>query len=150
MDLGIDRQALVPVVQQIISAVAQWIRKSGASPGTRLPSIRQLALDNLLSQSSVIEAFERMVAQGLLASKVSKLLLLWRCLLRRWVSKVGKLLLLWRCLRLPKVGKIILLLSNRGYRPSQQRALSTVPQAGRHSRRKRQLSRSSQPHFYKY
>ncbi|TFY92171.1 PLP-dependent aminotransferase family protein [Pseudomonas kairouanensis] len=69
MDLGIDRQALVPVVQQIVSAVAEWIRKSGVSPGTRLPSIRQLALDNLLSQSSVIEAFERMVAQGLLASK---------------------------------------------------------------------------------
>ncbi|AKS05475.1 PLP-dependent aminotransferase family protein [Pseudomonas trivialis] len=69
MDLGIDRQALVPVVQQIISAVAQWIRNSGASPGTRLPSIRQVALDNLLSQSSVIEAFERMVAQGLLVSK---------------------------------------------------------------------------------
>ncbi|PRA27330.1 aminotransferase-like domain-containing protein [Pseudomonas poae] len=69
MDLGIDRQALVPVVQQIVSAVAQWIRNSGASPGTRLPSIRQLALDNLLSQSSVIEAFDRMVAQGVLASK---------------------------------------------------------------------------------
>ncbi|MGB3127704.1 MAG: PLP-dependent aminotransferase family protein [Pseudomonas sp.] len=69
MDLGIDRQALVPVVQQIVSAVAQWIRASGAGPGTRLPSIRQLALDNLLSQSSVIEAFERMVAQGVLASK---------------------------------------------------------------------------------
>jgi len=69
MDLGIDRQALVPVVQQIVSAVAEWIRKSGVSPGTRLPSIRQLALDNLLSQSSVIEAFERMVAQGLLASR---------------------------------------------------------------------------------
>ena len=69
MDLGIDRQALVPVVQQIVSAVAQWIRNSGASPGTRLPSIRQLALDNLLSQSSVLEAFERMVAQGLLEAK---------------------------------------------------------------------------------
>lgn len=69
MDLGIDRQALVPVVQQIVSAVAQWIRTSGASPGTRLPSIRQLALDNLLSQSSVIEAFERMVAQGVLVAK---------------------------------------------------------------------------------
>ncbi|KMT53149.1 aminotransferase-like domain-containing protein [Pseudomonas fildesensis] len=69
MDLGIDRQALVPVVQQIVSAVAEWIRKSGVSPGTRLPSVRQLALDNLLSQSSVIEAFERMEAQGLLASK---------------------------------------------------------------------------------
>lgn len=69
MDLGIDRQAQVPVVQQIVSAVTQWIRKEGVSPGTRLPSIRQLALDNLLSQSSVIEAFERLVAQGLLASK---------------------------------------------------------------------------------
>lgn len=69
MDLGIDRQAPVPVVQQIVSAVAEWIRKNGVSPGTRLPSIRQLALDNLLSQSSVIEAFERLVAQGLLASR---------------------------------------------------------------------------------
>ncbi len=69
MDLGIDRQALVPVVQQIVSAVAEWIRKNGVSPGTRLPSIRQFALDNLLSQSSVIEAFERMVAQGLLAHR---------------------------------------------------------------------------------
>lgn len=69
MDLGIDRQALVPVVQQIVSALTEWIRKDRVSPGTRLPSIRQLALDNLLSQSSVIEAFERLVAQGLLVSK---------------------------------------------------------------------------------
>lgn len=69
MDLGIDRQALVPVVQQIVSAVAEWIRTNGISPGTRMPSIRQFALDNLLSQSSVVEAFERMVAQGLLASR---------------------------------------------------------------------------------
>ena len=29
MDLGIDRQALVPVVQQIVGAVAEWIRKEG-------------------------------------------------------------------------------------------------------------------------
>lgn len=69
MDLGIDRQALVPLVQQIVSALAQWIRKSGVAPGTRLPSVRQLALDNLVSQSNVIEAFERMVAQGLLVPR---------------------------------------------------------------------------------
>ncbi|KWU50615.1 PLP-dependent aminotransferase family protein [Pseudomonas palleroniana] len=69
MDLGIDRQALVPVVQQIVCAVTQWIRTSGITPGTRLPSVRQLALDNLLSQSSVVEAFDRLVAQGLLVSK---------------------------------------------------------------------------------
>jgi DNA-binding transcriptional MocR family regulator len=69
MDLGINRQALVPVVQQIVSAVTEWIRKGGMTPGTRLPSIRQLALDNLLSQSNVVEAFDRLVAQGVLASK---------------------------------------------------------------------------------
>ncbi|NMY04509.1 PLP-dependent aminotransferase family protein [Pseudomonas sp. WS 5059] len=69
MDLGINRQALVPVVQQIVSAIAAWIRESGVSPGTRLPSIRQLAHDNLLSQSNVIEALERMVAEGMLASR---------------------------------------------------------------------------------
>ncbi|KAF1032097.1 MAG: 2-aminoadipate transaminase [Pseudomonas sp.] len=69
MDLGIDRQALVPVVQQIVSALAAWIRDSGVSPGTRLPSVRQLAHENLLSQSSVTEACERMVAEGVLASR---------------------------------------------------------------------------------
>ncbi|MCU1747935.1 PLP-dependent aminotransferase family protein [Pseudomonas sp. 6D_7.1_Bac1] len=69
MELRIDRQALVPVVQQIVDALAGWIRQSAVEPGTRLPSIRQLARDNLLSQSSVIEAYERMVAQGVLASR---------------------------------------------------------------------------------
>jgi DNA-binding transcriptional MocR family regulator len=69
MELRIDRQALVPVVQQIVDALAGWIRQSAVEPGTRLPSIRQLARENLLSQSSVIEAYERMVAQGVLASR---------------------------------------------------------------------------------
>src|ERR1700704_6509275 len=69
MDLKIDRQALVPVVQQIVNALAAWIHQGNAHSGTRLPSIRQLARDNLLSQSSVIEAYELMVAQGLRTSR---------------------------------------------------------------------------------
>ncbi|MGN8343783.1 PLP-dependent aminotransferase family protein [Pseudomonas sp. SMV71] len=69
MELRIDRQALVPVVQQIVDALIGWIRQDAVEPGTRLPSIRQLARDNLLSQSSVSEACERLVAQGLLASR---------------------------------------------------------------------------------
>ncbi|SEM70971.1 DNA-binding transcriptional regulator, MocR family, contains an aminotransferase domain [Pseudomonas sp. ok272] len=67
MELRIDRQALVPVVQQIVDALAGWIRSDAVEPGTRLPSIRQLARENLLSQSCVNEAYERMVAQGVLA-----------------------------------------------------------------------------------
>ncbi|WP_260963019.1 aminotransferase-like domain-containing protein [Pseudomonas citri] len=69
MELRIDRQALVPVVQQIVDALTGWIRQDAVQPGTRLPSVRQLARENLLSQSSVSEACERLVAQGVLASR---------------------------------------------------------------------------------
>lgn len=69
MELRIDRQALVPLVQQIVDALAGWLRQSEVLPGTRLPSARQIARDNLLSQSSVVEACERLVAEGVLASR---------------------------------------------------------------------------------
>ncbi|KNH27621.1 GntR family transcriptional regulator [Pseudomonas syringae] len=69
MELRIDRQALVPVVQQIVDALADWLRRGEVSPGTRLPSVRQIARINLLSQSSVVEACERLVAQGVLTTR---------------------------------------------------------------------------------
>ncbi|MHC8402242.1 aminotransferase-like domain-containing protein [Pseudomonas sp. MDT1-17] len=69
MELRIDRRALVPVVQQIVDALACWLRCGEVPPGTRLPSVRQIARINLLSQSSVVEACERLVAQGVLASR---------------------------------------------------------------------------------
>ncbi|MHC8295640.1 aminotransferase-like domain-containing protein [Pseudomonas sp. LB3P58] len=69
MELRIDRQALVPVVQQIVDALACRLCRGEVPPGTRLPSVRQIARINLLSQSSVVEACERLVAQGVLASR---------------------------------------------------------------------------------
>lgn len=69
MELRIDRQALVPVVQQVVDALASWLHQSDIVPGTRLPSARQIARTNLLSQSSVVEACDRLVAQGVLASR---------------------------------------------------------------------------------
>ncbi|MDB5998187.1 MAG: transcriptional regulator, GntR family [Pseudomonas sp.] len=69
MELRIDRQALVPVVQQIVDALACWLRQSEVVAGTRLPSARQIARTNLLSQSCVVEACERLVAQGVLAPR---------------------------------------------------------------------------------
>lgn len=69
MELRIDRRALVPVVQQIVDALACWLRRGEVPPGTRLPSVRQIARINLLSQSCVFEACERLVAQGVLASR---------------------------------------------------------------------------------
>jgi DNA-binding transcriptional MocR family regulator len=69
MELRIDRQALVPVVQQIVDALADWLRRGEVTPGGRLPSVRQIARINLLSQSSVVEACERLVAQGVLETR---------------------------------------------------------------------------------
>ena len=69
MELRIDRQALVPIVQQIVDALTCWLRCNGVPPGVRLPSVRQIARINLLSQSSVVEACERLVAQGVLVSR---------------------------------------------------------------------------------
>ncbi|MDR9863049.1 aminotransferase-like domain-containing protein [Pseudomonas baetica] len=68
MELRIDRQAMVPVVQQIVDGMIDWISRSRVPPSTRLPSVRQIARSNLLSQSCVVEACERLVAQGILAS----------------------------------------------------------------------------------
>lgn len=68
MELRIDRRALVPVVQQIVDALTCWIRCNDVAPGTRLLSVRKIAHINLLSQSCVVEACERLVAQGVLAS----------------------------------------------------------------------------------
>ncbi len=69
MELRIDRQAMVPVVQQIVDGLTDWITQDQVPPATRLPSVRQIARCNLLSQSCVLEACERLVAQGLLASR---------------------------------------------------------------------------------
>lgn len=69
MELRIDRQAMVPVVQQIVDGLASWIRQSEVPPATRLPSVRHIARLNLLSQSSVVEACERLVAQGVLVTR---------------------------------------------------------------------------------
>ncbi|WP_085578154.1 MULTISPECIES: PLP-dependent aminotransferase family protein [unclassified Pseudomonas] len=69
MELRIDRQALVPVVQQIVDGLTEWILQGDVAPSTRLPSVRQIARCNLLSQSCVAEACERLVAQGLLAAR---------------------------------------------------------------------------------
>jgi DNA-binding transcriptional MocR family regulator len=69
MELRIDRQALVPVVQQIVDALGCWLRCNEVAPGARLPSVRQIARINLLSQSSVVEACGRLVAQGVLVSR---------------------------------------------------------------------------------
>jgi len=69
MDLNIDRNATGSLVRQVVASLMEWINTHGIRPGARLPSIRQLATENGLSLSSVIKAYDQLVASGVLESR---------------------------------------------------------------------------------
>jgi DNA-binding transcriptional regulator YhcF (GntR family) len=57
------------IVDQVVSGIAGMIGSRQLPPGRKLPSIRELAAANGISKSTVVEAYDRLVAQGLLASR---------------------------------------------------------------------------------
>ncbi|MES2010023.1 MAG: PLP-dependent aminotransferase family protein [Pseudomonadota bacterium] len=59
----------VPLTDQIVNEVKTWISAREVRPGARLPSIRQLAAEHGISRFPVIEAYDRLVSQGLLDSR---------------------------------------------------------------------------------
>lgn len=69
MNLTLDRQSSTPLVQQLVDQLQGWISSQRLRPGSRLPSIRQLARELSVSQSCVIEAYDRLVATGLLEAR---------------------------------------------------------------------------------
>lgn len=69
MKLDIDRHATTPIAQQLEAGIRAWITAHGAGGGRRLPSIRRLATTHHVSRNAVIEAYERLVAAGLVRSR---------------------------------------------------------------------------------
>lgn len=69
MDLNIDRNTTGSLVRQLVASVTDWIHSHGIRAGARMPSIRQLATENGLSLSSVIKAYDQLVASGVLESR---------------------------------------------------------------------------------
>lgn len=69
MHLTLARQSSTPLVQQLADQLQDWIKQQRLRPGSRLPSIRQLAREQGVSQSCVIEAYDRLVATGLLEAR---------------------------------------------------------------------------------
>ena len=69
MNLILDRHSSSPLVQQLADQLQGWIERQRLRPGSRLPSIRQLAREQGISQSCVIEAYDRLVAVGLLEAR---------------------------------------------------------------------------------
>jgi DNA-binding transcriptional MocR family regulator len=54
---------------QLAARFAQRIETHALRPGTRLPSIRECAAETRVSRSTVVEAYERLIAAGLVESR---------------------------------------------------------------------------------
>src|SRR5579872_23108 len=61
--------ATLTLVDQLVQWARRRIDERVFRPGMRMPSIRKLALDKRVSRFTVVEAYERLVAQGYLDSR---------------------------------------------------------------------------------
>src|ERR1700751_918085 len=66
------RNSEVPLVDQICERVTQLVRHGQLSPGTRLPWIRRLARQVSASPFTVVDAYDRLVARGVIESRAGR------------------------------------------------------------------------------
>lgn len=66
MDISIDPKSGVPLYRQIIESVKFAISRGDLSPGDKLPTVRQLAVDLEVNPNTVIRAYREMEIEGLL------------------------------------------------------------------------------------
>ena len=66
--LNLETQSRKPLVDQIVTAVQRQVSDVW-SPGTRMPSIRELARSHQVSRFTVVEAYDRLVAMGFLEAR---------------------------------------------------------------------------------
>jgi DNA-binding transcriptional MocR family regulator len=67
--LPLQRNGPVRLVEQVVSGLAQLIEEGALRSGARLPSVRQFAAVHGIGASTVVEAYEQLVARGLLAAR---------------------------------------------------------------------------------
>lgn len=67
--LRLDPASATPLVVQIVDGLQQQIAEQGLAPGAKLPSIRQFAHSHGVSVFTVVEAYDRLVALGVLQSR---------------------------------------------------------------------------------
>ena len=69
MDIRIDPKSGVPFYRQIIEQVKFAIARSDLSPGDRLPTVRQLAVDLSVNPNTVIRAYRELEIEGVLETQ---------------------------------------------------------------------------------
>ena len=67
--ITLNPDAQTPLVAQIVDGFRRLITDQSLRPGTRLPSIRALAASHAVSVFTVVEAYDRLVAQGWITSR---------------------------------------------------------------------------------
>ena len=67
--LQLHPDSSTPLVNQIIDGLRELIDKQTLKPGAKVPSIRAFAATYSVSTFTVVEAYDRLVAQGLLVSR---------------------------------------------------------------------------------
>ncbi|HTY50740.1 MAG TPA: winged helix-turn-helix domain-containing protein, partial [Steroidobacteraceae bacterium] len=68
----LSRTSSMPLVDQIVAQLAARVQDGRLAPGTRLPSIRQLAGLTGASTYTVVDAYDRLVARGLIAPRAGR------------------------------------------------------------------------------
>ncbi|RBW52565.1 PLP-dependent aminotransferase family protein [Ruegeria sp. A3M17] len=66
---SIDRSAKIPVFEQICAAIRGRVVSGGLTEGTALPATRVFATELGVSRSTVVTAYEQLVAEGYLRSR---------------------------------------------------------------------------------
>lgn len=65
-DAAVDK---IPLVERVMGIIRGRITAMSLAPGARLPSIRRLAETMNVSKSTVVEAYDRLVAEGIIQSR---------------------------------------------------------------------------------
>ncbi|MFL9923888.1 PLP-dependent aminotransferase family protein [Herbaspirillum lusitanum] len=69
VQLDLQRNTAARLVEQVADGLAQLIERGELRSGERLPSVRQLADSHSIGASTVVEAYEQLVARGLLLAR---------------------------------------------------------------------------------
>src|SRR5260221_12820392 len=69
LSLTVSQSGEEPLVEQIVAGIKRQIDDRHLRPGTNLPAIRNFADSHKVSRFTVVEAYDRLVAIGYLASR---------------------------------------------------------------------------------
>jgi GntR family transcriptional regulator/MocR family aminotransferase len=68
--VGIDKDSVVPIYQQIIDGLREAVFEGRVVPGSKLPSTRIFAEELRVSRNTVLQVFETLINEGVLTSRV--------------------------------------------------------------------------------